>query len=200
MAETMALRAGDGSTGSTTPLGDFDLRRWGDDAVMTEGERNEWRRRHAKAAPARATDELPKADEATAPPSVKKLVTPPSSVCDPDETVVADEPVVAPEGVIVSDGSDSDEGLARDRAARLDVNRRLQEIEARQARLEARLVARIAASERGVADLTRLVVGRPGGLGQGTRTENPSRLSSGDGAERGDWFAELANLASWRPL
>ena len=43
MAETMALRAGDGSTGSTTPLGDFDLRRWGDDAVMTEDERDEWR-------------------------------------------------------------------------------------------------------------------------------------------------------------
>ena len=74
MAETMALRAGDGSTGSTTLLGGFDLRRWGDDAVMTEGERDEWRRRHAKAAPACATGKLPKVDGATAPPSVKKLV------------------------------------------------------------------------------------------------------------------------------
>ena len=117
MAETMALRAGDGTTGPTTLLGDYDLRRWGDDAVMTEGERDEWRRRHAKAAPACAMGKLPKAGKATAPPPAKKLVTPPSSVGDPDEVVVADEPVLAPKGVIVSDGSDSDEGLAHGRAA-----------------------------------------------------------------------------------
>jgi len=148
--------------------GVLESRRWGDDAVMTKREHDECRRRHAKAALEYVIGKLSKAERATALPPAKKLVTPPSSVCDLDETVDVDELVVAPESAIVSDSSDSDEDSACGRGAGLAVDRRLEELEARHAadaaRLEARLVARLARTERNVAVLTRLVVGQSAGL------------------------------------
>ena len=110
--------------------GVLESRRWGDDAVMTKREHDECRRRHAKAALEYVIGKLSKADEATALPPAKKLVTPPSSVCDLDEIVDVDELVVAPESAIVSDGPDSDEDSACGRAAGLAVNRRFEEHEA----------------------------------------------------------------------
>ena len=79
----------------------LESRRWGDDAVMTKREHDECRRRHAEAALEYVIGKLSKADEATALPPAKKLVTPPSSVCDLDEIVDVDE-LVAPESAIVS--------------------------------------------------------------------------------------------------